>query len=240
MKPLTVWQRAAALATEGACLIPYLLVLFGNVVGLSLPPYWLPNLPLVVQRALPTALASLLYGILHAPLQLWRTAYYARLCAVGEALPSLRPTGRALAAIGWRGRLWLRRAVAGALFCAPSALAFGYGQTVSRNVDTAAVQPALWLAIGTLALLVGVVAAAVWQYRYALAPYFLLRGEPPAAVLPLSARAMRGHVGDYVNFIGGELPRLVLCLLLVPTLWILPAFRRRRTALLLSWMPPDR
>jgi hypothetical protein len=90
-----------------------------------------------------------------------------------------------------------------------------------------------------VALLGGIIAVAVWQCRYALAPLYLLRGYPAAAAMALSPRAMRGHLREYVNFLGGELPRLCLCVLLVPAIWIIPAFRRRRIALLLSFMPSE-
>ncbi len=239
-QPLTAWQRAAALATEGACLLPILLAALGGLAGITRPPYLLPVIPLTVQPTLFTAAAALLYGAVRAPLCLWRTAYYVRLCGAGETLPSLRPTGRGFAALGWRWRLWGRRAAAGVIACAPSALMLGYGSAVSQEANTAALQPALWLAAGTVALLVGVTAAAIWQCRFCLAPLFLLRGAPAAAAMALSARAMRGHLGEYINFLGGELPRLVSCLLLIPAAWRVPAFRRRRAAWLLSLMPPDR
>ncbi len=237
MKPMTVWQRAAALATEGACLLPYLLAVLGGFIGLTRPPYSLPLVPAAWQPVLLTAVAALIYGAVRAPLCLWRTAYYLRLCAAEQSLPSLRPTGRGFAALGWRWRLWWRRGIALALACAPSALLFARGSLASRQ--NAAVQPVLWLAAGTAALLLGLIAVAVWQCRYALAPLYILRGYPAAAAMALSPRAMRGHGGDYVNFLGGELPRLCLCLLVIPAAWVVPAFRRRRAALLISFMPPD-
>lgn len=239
-KPLTAWQRAAALATEGACLLPILLAVGGGLFALYRPPYLLPVVPATWQPLLLTVVAALLYGAVHAPLCLWRTAYYVRLCGAGEALPSLRPTGRGFAALGWRWQLWCRRAAAGVIACAPSALMLTYGSVVSRTADTAAMQPALWLTAGLVALLVGVTVAAIWQCRFCLAPLFLLRGVPAAAAMALSARAMRGHLGEYVDFLGSELPRLTLCLLLIPAAWRVPAFRRRRAAMLLSLMPPDR
>lgn len=239
-QPLTAWQHAAALATEGVCLLPILLAALGGLAGLTRPPYLLPVIPAAVQPTLLTAVAALLYGAGRAPLRLWRTAYYVRLCGAGETLPSLRPTGRGFAALGWRWRLWGRRAAAGVIACAPSALMLGYGSAVSQEADTAPLQPALWLLGGAVALLVGVTVAAIWQCRFCLAPLFLLRGVPAAAAMALSARAMRGHLGAYVNFLGGELPRLIPCILLIPAVWRVPAFRRRRAAMLLSLMPPDR
>ena len=239
-QPLTAWQHAAALATEGVCLLPILLAALGDLAGLTRPPYLLPVIPAAVQPTLLTAVAALLYGAGRAPLRLWRTAYYVRLCGAGETLPSLRPTGRGFAALGWRWRRWGRRAAAGAIACAPSALMLGYGSAVSQEADTAPLQPALWLLGGAVALLVGVTVAAIWQCRFCFAPLFLLRGVPAAAAMALSARAMRGHLGAYVNFLGGELPRLIPCILLIPAVWRVPAFRRRRAAMLLSLMPPDR
>ena len=238
MKPLSSWQRAAALATEGACLLPFLFAALVSLIAQYRPPLFLPVIPAEEQPILLTAVAALLYGAASAPLRLWRTAYYVRLCAAEGALPSLRPTRRGFAALGWRWRLWWRRCAVLALACVPSALLFSYGSHIAQQ--DAAVQPVLGLAAGTVALLIGITAAAIWQYRFCLAPLFILRGYPAAAAMPLSSHSMRGHVGEYVNFLGGELPRLCLCALLIPAAWVVPAFRRRRAALLISFMPPDR
>ncbi len=239
-KPLTSWQRAAALATEGACLLPYLLAVLVSLIAQYRPPLLLPIIPAAWQPFLLSAVFALAYGAISAPLKLWRAAYYVRLCHAEDTLPSLRPTRRVLSAIGWRWQLWGRRAAALAVACAPSAAMLGYGSLASRQADTAAVQPVLWLAAGGVALLVGLVCAAVWQCRYALAPLYILRGCPAGAAMALSAQRMRRRIGTYVNFIGEEAPRLMWCLLLVPTAWIVPAFRRRRAAILLSLMSPDR
>lgn len=239
-KPLTPWQRAAALAAEGACLLPYILSVVSGLFGLTRPPRILPFVPLAWQPILMTAVTTIFYGIARAPLKLWRIDYYVRLCAADTALPSLRPIGRWVPAILWRWQLWRRRTLTLAITCAPSALVIGYGSVISRDAQKSAIQPILWLSIGVLALILGVLAAAVLQSRYTLAPLFLLRDCPAGATMALSARAMRGHIGEYINFLGGELPRLCLCLLIIPIVWIVPAFQRRRIALLLSWMPPDR
>ena len=239
-QPLTPWQRAAALATEGACLLPYLLILVGGLSTLTRPPLLLPAIPHIWQSAAFAIAIAAVYGAVRAPLRLWRTAYYVRLCAADNALPSLRPVGRWGGAVLWRWQLFQHRAAALLLACAPSALMFGYGSVVSRDPQSAALQPVLWLTAGAVSLLIGVSVAAIHQCRYRLAPLFLLRDCPAGAAMALSARAMRGHRGEYINFLGGELPRLCACLLLIPAVWLVPAFRRRQTALFLSWMPPDR
>ncbi len=238
-KPLTAWQRAAALATEGACLMPYLLAVLVSLIAHYRPPLLLPVIPAAWQPVLLSVISALAYGAASAPLRLWRAAYYVRLCRAEDTLPPLRPTRRGLSAIGWRWQLWGRRAAALAVACAPSAAMLGYGSLASRQADTAAVWPVLWLAAGTVALLVGVVCAAVWQCRYVLAPLYILRGIPAGAAMALSAQRMRRRIGTYVNFIGEEAPRLLWCLLLIPAAWVVPAFRRRRAALLLSLMSPD-
>lgn len=236
-KKLTAWQRAAVLAAEGACLLPYLLALLLGFYNQYRPPYRLPAIPTEIQPLLFTVLAALLYGAAKAPLRLWRAAVYLRLCASPTALPSLRPTGHGFAAVGWRWRLWWRRLAAAALACAPSALVLGYGTAASQRANANAILPVLCLTTGALLLLIGITAAALWQFRYALAPLFVLRGTPPAAAMALSARAMRKHLGKYVNFLGAELPRLLPCLLLIPSAWCAPAFRWRHTMMLLSFMP---
>ncbi len=239
-KPLTAWQRAAALATEGACLLPYIISVLGGLFGLTRPPRVIPFIPVTWQPILTTAITTILYGVVRAPLRLWRTACYVQLCEEDGTLPSLSPVGRWGPAILWRWQLWRRRTLTLAITCAPSALLIGYGSVISRDAQKSAIQPVLWLAGGGIALILGVLAAAILQCRYTLAPLFLLRDCPAGATMALSARTMRGRIGEYINFLGSELPRLCLCLLIVPIVWVIPAFQRRRIALLLSWMPPDR
>lgn len=236
-KKLTAWQRAAVLATEGVCLLSYLLALLGGLYNQYRPPYRLPVIPTDLQSLLFTVLAALLYGATKAPLRLWRSAVYLRLCASPTALPSLRPTGHGFAAVGWRWRLWWRRLAATSLACAPSALILGYGAAASQQANANAILPALCLTTGALLLLVGITVASLWQCRYALAPLFVLRGTPSAAAMAFSARTMRKHLGKYINFLGAEIPRLLPCLLLIPAAWCVPAFRRRHTMMLLSFMP---
>ncbi len=217
--PLTRWQTAAALAVDGACRLPYILAATVSV-ALALSSV---NLPLLLP------LGALVYGGVCAPLRLWRAAWYSRLTAAGEQLPSLRLPRRSLSAIGWRWGLWWRRGLALMLGVAPSTLIWRYGATTDA-------QAVVWLAVGGVALLVGVTVVWIWQTRYILAPYYILRGDTAATALALSARQMRGRRGDYLNFLGGEAARLLLCLVPPCALWVLPAFRRRRTALLLGWI----
>ena len=224
------WQRAAALATESACLLIFLLT--------AATELWLQTLPITdpVPPYLTLVALALLSGAVLAPLRLWRMAYYIRLSRNTSALPSLRPCGRITTAILWRWQLWWRRAAATAMACLPSALLWGYG-SFSAQHSVSRVTPLLWLLAGGLALLGGVIAATVWQCRYVLAPLFILQGYSASAAMALSAHAMHRRVGAYINFLGGELPALFSCLLLVPAVWVVPSFGRRRTALLLSWMP---
>ncbi len=236
-KSLTGWQTVAALATEGACLLPYLLALLGGVIFLYRPPYRFFFMPASVQSLLIAIATALLYGAIKAPLRFWRTAFYVRLCDAGDTLPSLRPTGHGVAAIAWRWHLWVRRTIFGTVTCLPGTLLIGYG-TAARTDNT--ILPAVCLTVGAVVSVIGVVVAAIWQCRYALAPLFVLRGEPSAAAMALSARAMRGHITEYINFLGGELVALLPCLLLFPIVRRVPIFRQRRTAFLLHLLPPDR
>ncbi len=228
-KTLTRWQTATTLATEGACLLPYITTLPVALWLTTRPPHLFTNL----QGYLPLLALCILYGGIKAPLRLWRTAVYARLCAAADTLPSLALPRGTLSAISWRWQLWWRRAATLALAVAPSALLWSYGTTLANR--SAQTQPLLWLLFGGLALLGGLAVAVLWQARYALAPVYLLRGYPAGAAIALSVKAMRRHTGDYINFLGGEASRLLPCLLLIPAVWLLPAFRRRHTALLLSW-----
>jgi hypothetical protein len=226
------WQRAAALATESACLLTILLTAAGEL--------WLQTLPTAdaVPPYLTLIALALLSGAMLAPLRLWRAAYYVRLSCNASALPSLRPCGRIPTALLWRWQLWWRRAAAAVVACLPCALLWGYG-SYSAHHSTSQVTPLLWLLSGGLALLGGIIAAAVWQCRYVLTPLFILRGYSAGAAMALSAHAMRRHIGAYINFLGGELPALLSCLLLIPAVRVIPTFALRRTALLLDWMPSE-
>ena len=226
------WQRAAALAIESACLLVFLLT--------AATELWLQTLPMTdpVPPYLTLVALSLLSGAVLAPLRLWRAAYYVRLSRNTSALPSLRPCGRVTTAILWRWQLWWRRAAATAIACLPCALLWGCG-SFSAQRSVSRVTPLLWLLAGGLALLGGVIAATVWQCRYVLAPLFVLRGYSAGAAMALSAHTMRRRIGTYINFLGGELPTLLSCLLFIPAVRIIPSFALRRTNLLIGWMPPE-
>lgn len=234
--PLSRWQRAAALATEGVCLLPPLLTTLWSLWRLPQPPLLPSVLPAVWQPYVSAVVLALLYGAVCSPLRLWRVAVYRRLCDAPQA-PQHDALRQALAAVGWRWRLWWRRAYSLVLATVPAALLWGYGSLAAqRNAPDA--QPLFWLLGGGVALVCGIVIAAVWQCRYALAPLFILDGFSAEAAMALSARRMRSRIGAYINFLGGELPRLLACVLVIPAVWLLPTFRRRRLAVLTEWMQP--
>lgn len=231
-KTLSHVHRAAALTAECACWLPPLLAALWNLWRLPQPPSlssvlpadWLPYASLVVQ--------VLVYGLVSSPLRLWRTAVYRRLCGDPRAL-SLRLVARA---VSWRWQLWWRRMGCLAIATLPAALLWGYGSLTPQDNTP---MPLLRLIGGGAALAGGLVIVSVWQCRYALAPLYLLDGLPAEAAMAASARHMRAHAADYINFLGGEAPRLVACIFLIPAIWLLPNFRLRRTALLLDWMQPS-
>ncbi len=227
---ITRWQQAATVAVEAAYRLPYILITVYSLILSTHPPRWVHDHMAVLQLAL----AALLYGIVMAPLRLWRASWYIRLASTPDELPSLCLPGCMWHALGWRWQLWWRRLAAVLISCLPSSILWAVGNTATAQSDGAA--PLLWLLLGGMALLVGIVSAALWQCRYVLAPFYVLAGEAPDTAMALSVRAMRGNRCTYINFLGNEWPRLLLCLLLIPSLWILPSFHRRRTALLTSWI----
>ncbi len=231
-KSFTTWQRAAALAVEGACLLPYIVA--GLLYLLRAIQNTPPSLIDDYRSYLLLTASALFYGAVCAPLRLWRAAWYMRLCRTPATLPSLRPPRHWLWAMHWRWALWWRRALALLLAGAPTALLWGYGSVLSQRGNGA--QPLLWLLLGFAALLGGAITAAVWQCRYILAPYYVLDDYPADAAMALSVKAMRGHIADYLTFLAGEIPRLLLCVAIIPAVWIIPTFRRRHTALLVGWM----
>ncbi len=229
---LRLWRRAATLAIEGAYRLPYLTLLTLSLAQAVYPPPALHEYTVAARLLLTT----LLYSSIMAPLRLWRVAWYSRLTRTPSQLPSLQLPRHLWRAIGWRWHLWWRRALATLIGGLPASILWSFGSTARVRENGAA--PLIWLLLGQIALLTGTVGAALWQCRYVLAPFYLLTGEAPDAAMALSARTMRGKRCAYINFIGSELPRLLLCLLVIPALWVVPAFRRRRYTLLLSWVKP--
>ncbi len=223
--PLTRWQRAASLAVEGVCILPYLLSAMLSIIPLS-------HADTGIDLTVLISLTALLYGITRAPLHLWRVAWYARLCHTNEQLPSLRLPRHLWRSFAWRWHLWWRRVIALSIGCLPSSILFGIGSTDAIQADGTA--PLLWLLLGGLTLLVGVVGACVWLCRYALAPYYILNGESADTAMALSVRTMRGRRCSYINDTGSDWTRLLPCLLIVPTLWALPTYRYRRADRLLA------
>lgn len=234
---LSPWQTAGALAMEGICLLPPLTAALLGLWRLPYPPPLFLFLPSAWQPYILPVITTALYTLLTAPLRLWRTAYYRRL-HTDSSLPKRSVFSFVFAAVGWRWRLGIRRLSVFALAVAPSALVWGLGTTspiVKAHRGT--VSP-LCLALGWILLLFGILAGCVWQCRYTLAPLFILDGARSETAMALSARCMRHRVGEYVNFLGNQLPRLLLCGLAIPAIWILPSFRQQRLALLYQWMQP--
>lgn len=231
------WQAAAAAATEGICLLPMLIFTLLGLQRLSQPPSVFFFLPGALQPFVAPATATLLYGIVYAPLRLWRMAFYRRQICV-SSMPRQSVFVLFFHAVGWRWKLWWRRGLALAIAVAPSALIWGCGSAVFTRRSVGGVLPLVCLVLGAVAFAGGVLISCIWQCRYTLAPLFILEGNRAETAMALSARCMRRRVGKYVNFIGGELPTLMLCLLIVPTVWIIPRFRRRRLVLLSEWMQP--
>ncbi len=228
-REMTVWQRLTALTAEGLCLLA---VLLPRLAEMLVSPYW------TRERLLLTAAIAVVQDILLAPVWLGREALYLRLCRRSGSLslaamtPGFRRFG---AAVGWRIRLWLRRGVAAAAVMLPTALLWSYA-TVSARTATSSVTTLLCFFGGCGWALFGGVLAAVYFCRYAPVALLLLDGCPVGAVAALSARLMRGHRAEYVDFLGHWIGRLAACLLIVPAIFFLPRFRAERTALLRGWL----
>lgn len=213
----------AAAAVEGACLLAALAC---RLAGAFLTELWLTN-------RLPGAAAwwllppAVLQGVWLSPLRLGRQAFY-------WGRPFFIGWKRWWSAVVWRWQLWWRRAVALCAALLPAALLWSAGDRVSRAGGGSAL---LWLLAGAAVSVPGLIGAAVWQCRYAPAPLLILQGYPAGAAMQMAARAMRRHVGEYLNFLSRWVVPMASCLLLVPAVWVLPRFRRARTAELARWLP---
>lgn len=231
--PLSGWQRAAACAAEGLCLlarlVPWLLAFSAHLLPDAVPV--LPAPFSALRPALPVIAAAVLQGLLLPPLRLARLSFYRALVRRPQALPLTAALAEGFrhygAAVGWRWRLWCRRT---ALLCAAVFAAALIWSTAARTGWSV-----LGLPIGAAVLLGGLLGTAVWLCRYAAAPLLLLEGFPAGAALQLSVRIMRGHRAALIDRFGSRLPAMLGCLLLLPVPWLLPRLRIGRTALLVRW-----
>ena len=174
-------------------------------------------------------LTALLQGFLLSPLRLGRLNWYRRLCREGATPPwnALTVGGAGWRnAMEWRWRLWWRTGTELALFLLPGGVALAIAeQTGSAGEGNLSV---LWLLLGLLLWLMG----GVWVFyrtrRFVLAPFFLLDGFPPGAVLACSAQTMKPHRTAYFLWLWQTGWRWALP-------WLAPGWRREQTALLEGW-----
>ncbi len=231
--PLSGWQRAAACAAEGLCLlarlVPWLLAFSAHLLPDAVPV--LPAPLSALRPVLPVIAAAAVQGILLPPLRLARLSFYRTLALRPQALPLTAALADGFrlyaAAVGWRWRLWWRRTALLSASVFAAALIWSIAARTGRS--------ALGLPIGAAVLLGGLLGTAVWLCRYAAAPLLLLEGFPSGAALQLSVRVMRGHRAALIDRFGSRLPAMLGCLLLLPTPWLLPRLRVGRTALLIRW-----
>lgn len=226
------WVCTAAMAAEGCVCLAGMLP--------RLAALWLWQLAagqtgMLLSAAQLSAIgAFLLAGLLNGPLRLGRFGWYAALTACRPgSWPGIAAfaagSRRLMAAVGWRFGLWWRRTVALAVAALPPLCLLQAGG--KQPADGAF----FWLCGALLLALLTGGAALLWLCRYAAAPVFLLEGCSGGEALRRSARLMRGHLREYLNFLGDRAAALLPCLLLVPLVWLLPRFRCAHTALLLRW-----
>ncbi len=228
------WWLARAAALEGACRLAGLCCRLGGLylayarMTGYLAVGWTDSLPGgAVWWLLPPAV---LQGLLLSPLRLYRQAFYAGL----PGNPFAAGWRRWGAAVGWRWQLWWRRTAALMAALAPAAAVWSLGDHLGRSGRGETLP---WLLLGAAAGLLGAVAVAVWQCRYAVAPLLVLQGCPAGAAMGFSAQAMRRHIGEYLNLLGSWALPLASCLLVVPAVWVLPRFGAARTAWLCARQP---
>lgn len=212
------WRLVRAVAVESGCL---LLMLLCRLLSLWVGWLWLSGV-LFGSRLLWAVPLALVQGALLSPMHLGRMAYYA-----GQSFGL--GWRRWPQAVSWRFGLWWRRGAAFLLCVTPMALLWGLGDVLSQRGEG---YPILWLILGAVAGVLGMLVFFLWQCRYAPAPLLVLRKYPGGAALQLAARSMRGRVGTYVNFCGRWALPLLSCVLLVPAIWVIPRFHAARCAVL--------
>lgn len=234
------WPCAAAMAVEGLAFLCGLLPRLAALWLFLWPPAPLDRL--FPSRLMLSAVGELtLSALLRAPARIGRTSWYAALSLLpADDWPPLRRFFHGWrhlsAAIGWQGRLWLRKAICLLLAALPPLLVLQLGNSaVERQGHALAL---IWLFVAAGLGLVTGGGSALWLCRYAAAPLLIDEGVPGGEALRRSARLMRGHKRDYINFLGDWLPILFACLLVAPVFRQLPRFRRAQAALLLRFCHP--
>lgn len=234
------WPCAAAMSVEGLVWLCGLLPRLAALWLFLWPPT--PFVRLFPNRLVLSAIgeATLIF-LLYAPAHIGRTLWYAALSVlpIGD-WPPLRRFFQGWkhlpAAIRWQGRLWLRKALCLSLAALPPLLVLQLGNSAVEQQGHALAL--LWLlCAGGLGLVTGG-GGVLWLCRYAAAPLLIGEGVPGDEALRRSARLIRGHRREYINFLGDWLPALFSCLLVVPVFWQLPRFHRAKAAFLLRLCHP--
>lgn len=231
---LTPSQRLTAAVVEGLYWLTALLLRLVEST-LLLTAFTAETTPSYIAAAA----GALGYSLLLAPLRLGRQMWYSALAEQPRRTPPIRTLWAGYrhwrGAVSWRWSRWWRLTVILLAASVPAALLWGYGDRLTRLGNPT--HSLLWLVLGGIALLGGLGLWCARRCRYCLVPLLLAQGYTAPLAMQLSISMTRRRTGQWINFWGGQLGRLILCILFPPAaLWLLPALRLSYTGLLGGWV----
>lgn len=120
--------------------------------------------------------------------------------------------------------LQLMGALATAVCCLPGGLVLWAVQIMDGTSGTGALLRIALLLLGILLVILGILAESAVMTRYIAAPFILAVDEKAGvfSALHLSSRATKGFRGELFAMLLSFLPLALLCVLLVPVLFVLP------------------
>lgn len=234
--PITGWERARSAAAEGIYYTAILLLWAAECVSLLLA-FQRPSLA----AGAAAAGIVLLCRTLAAPLRLGRQQWYLQRWAhpdkpasMGLLFSGFRRWG---SAVRWRLSVWWRHTLLLTVALLPGQLLWSYGNYLSRQGQAG--PTFMWFFLGSMALLAGWGAAQLRRCRYALIPLLILRGYTAPMALHLSIQYTHRRTGEWLNFWGRQIGRLLISLIAPVSLWMMPPVRLAYTACLISWLPEE-
>lgn len=240
-----VWVEGCAIGGEWLLqLVEWGLLLWcGLPVGQALVwPTDGDHAPFFLRLAILVGMVMLDWLVL-SPVKLGRATLYCRILSSDYPVPTghLRRCfrwKRYRRALLWRLHRWGRRLWWSLLLWTPAITLWSVGEQMrlaSLRQSAYPLLPLLLLIGGTVLLVLGWLGVEVLMLRYLPVAYFIERGMPVKAAFRQSPRVMKGHMDSLLRFYGRHLLRLCSCVLVLPSLYVMPLFRMEQAGRVRLW-----
>lgn len=175
--------------------------------------------------------------LLVSPLELGETMWYFSLATgselhLGQMFSLYAGNDNFLSALLFKVGLAIRKLFFAVITLAPSAVAFGLAIAKTRSFAQSRVQAEesdalLLYALGAVLLIAGLILFVAILLRYFLAEYLFVQDPDSKASFHFSTsrRMMKGSTGRVVALFISFIPGLLLCLLIVPVMYVVPVMR---------------